>query len=108
MPAHSIARHPSRSRQPASRSVDLRRLGRLLRKLLREEPVAVTAVVQAIIGVGIAFGWWHWTPAQTGAVVGLAAGSFTVVRGMVIPTAKQRQAAVAVPGGAPVPGTVPR
>jgi hypothetical protein len=78
----------------------LKRLRKPTRKLLREEPVAVTALIQAVIGVGIAFSWWHWSPEQTGAVLAVAAGTFTMARGMVIPIAKQptvRPAPVAQP-----------
>jgi hypothetical protein len=63
----------------------------MTKKLLREEPVAVTAFFQAIIGLGIAFGWWHWSPAETGAVIALAAGTLTLIRGVVVPTARQQR-----------------
>ena len=40
---------------------------------VRQESVATTALVQAFIALGIAFSWWHWSPAQTGTVVGITA-----------------------------------
>jgi uncharacterized membrane protein YccC len=53
---------------------------------LRQESVAAHAGVQAFIALGIAFGWWQWTPAQMGAVVGLvAAFGGMVVRSQVTP-----------------------
>ena len=105
MPAQTLTHRPSRSRTSTSRSAPLRRLRRLIKKVLREEPVAVTALIQAIVGIGIAFNWWQWTAAQTGAVVAMAAGLLTLIRGIVVPTAKQRAANVPAAAVAPAPAT---
>jgi hypothetical protein len=89
----------------------MRSVKRTTKKLLREEPVAITALVQAVIGLGIAFSWWRWTPAQTGAVVGLVAGALTLIRGLVIPTAKRHRvsspAASREPAGGPAGAVAP-
>jgi hypothetical protein len=47
---------------------------------VRQEPVSTQALIQAFIALGIAFAWWHWSNAQTGAVIGIVAallGMFT-------------------------------
>jgi hypothetical protein len=60
---------------------------------LRTESVAAQAIVQAFIAVGIAFGWWHWSPAQTGAVVGMVAAFLGMaVRSQVTPMVRPRAA----------------
>src|SRR5580700_1992382 len=54
--------------------------------LIRQESAAATAMVQAFIALGIAFAWWSWTPAQTGAVVGIVAALLGMfVRSQVTP-----------------------
>jgi hypothetical protein len=53
---------------------------------VREEPVAASALVLAFIALGIAFEWWHWSAAQTGAVVGIVAALLGMfVRSQVTP-----------------------
>jgi hypothetical protein len=53
---------------------------------VRREPAAAQALVLAFIALGIAFGWWQWTDAQTGAVVGIAAALLGMfVRSQVTP-----------------------
>jgi hypothetical protein len=63
---------------------------------VRREPAAAQALILAFIALGIAFGWWQWTDAQTGAVVGIAAallGMFvrSQVTPLVAPTTKGRR-----------------
>jgi len=58
---------------------------------IREEPVAASALVLAFIALGIAFEWWHWSAAQTGAVVGIAAALLAMfVRSQVTPIYRLR------------------
>lgn len=38
-----------------------------------QESAVTQALIQAFIAVGIALGWWHWSNAQTGAVIGISA-----------------------------------
>src|SRR5579859_3324353 len=67
---------------------------------VRLESAAATAMVQAFIALGIAFSWWHWSPAQTGAVIGIVAALLGMfVRSQVTPlhTLKARTG----PGGGP-------
>jgi hypothetical protein len=53
---------------------------------VRKEPAAMQALVLAFIALGIAFGWWHWSAAQTGAVVGITAALLGMfVRSQVTP-----------------------
>ena len=53
---------------------------------VRQESAAATALVQAFIALGIAFAWWHWSSAQTGAVVGIVAALLAMfVRSQVTP-----------------------
>jgi hypothetical protein len=53
---------------------------------VRQESAATQALIQAFIAVGIAFSWWHWTNAQTGAVVGISAALLGMfVRSQVTP-----------------------
>jgi hypothetical protein len=53
---------------------------------VRKEPAAAEAVILAFIALGIAFGWWQWSNAQTGAVVGIAAALLGMfVRSQVTP-----------------------
>ena len=63
---------------------------------VRREPAATEALILAFIALGIAFGWWQWTNAQTGAVIGIAAallGMFvrSQVTPLVQPTTKGRR-----------------
>jgi len=58
---------------------------------IRQEPPSTQALIQAFIALGIAFQWWHWTNAETGAVVGITAvllGMF--VRSQVTPLVRPR------------------
>ena len=65
---------------------------------VRQESAAATALVQAFIALGIAFEWWHWSPAQTGAVVGIVAALLGMfVRSQVTPIHRLRPMA-AQPG----------
>jgi hypothetical protein len=58
---------------------------------VRQESAAATAMVQAFIALGIAFSWWHWTSAQTGAVVGIVAAMLGMfVRSQVTPLIRPR------------------
>jgi hypothetical protein len=60
-------------------------------KWIRQEAPATQALIQAFVALGIAFQWWHWTNAQTGAVVGIIAvllGMF--VRSQVTPLIRPR------------------
>ena len=58
---------------------------------IRQESAAATALVQAFIALGIAFEWWHWSPAQTGAVVGIVAALLGMfVRSQVTPIHRLR------------------
>ena len=60
---------------------------------LRTESVAAQAIVQGFIAIGIAFGWWHWSPAQLGAVVGMVAAFLGMaVRSQVTPMVRPRAA----------------
>lgn len=53
---------------------------------VRKESVAVQALILVFIALGIAFEWWHWSDAQTGAVVGIAAALLGMfVRSQVTP-----------------------
>ena len=63
---------------------------------VRREPAVAQALILAFIALGIAFGWWQWTDAQTGAVVGIAAallGMFvrSQVTPLVAPTTRGRR-----------------
>jgi hypothetical protein len=76
---------------------------------VRQESAATQALIQVFIALGIAFQWWHWSDAQTGAVVGIAAallGMFvrSQVTPLVQPTTKGRRLVPAPdePGVAPV------
>jgi hypothetical protein len=53
---------------------------------VRQESAVTQALIQALIAVGIAFGWWHWSNAQIGAVVGISAALLGMfVRSQVTP-----------------------
>ena len=53
---------------------------------VRKESAAAQALIQAFIALGIAFQWWHWSDAQTGAVVGITAALLGMfVRSQVTP-----------------------
>ncbi len=53
----------------------------------KSEPTTVQAAVQAVLAMGLVFGWWHWSVQQTGAVVGVVAVLLSlVVRAQVTPT----------------------
>ena len=58
---------------------------------VRQESAAATALVQAFIALGIAFSWWHWSDAQTGAVIGIVAAMLGMfVRSQVTPIVRPR------------------
>ena len=53
---------------------------------VRKEPAAAQTIILAFIAIGIAFQWWQWSSAQTGAVVGIAAALLGMfVRSQVTP-----------------------
>ncbi len=53
---------------------------------VRKESAATQVLIQAFIALGIAFEWWHWNDAQTGAVVGITAALLGMfVRSQVTP-----------------------
>ena len=53
---------------------------------VRQESAATQSLIQALIAIGIAFQWWHWSDAQTGAVIGIAAALLGMfVRSQVTP-----------------------
>jgi hypothetical protein len=59
---------------------------------VRQESAAATAMVQAFIALGIAFAWWHWSTAQTGAVIGITAAMLGMfVRSQVTPNVRVNQ-----------------
>ena len=59
---------------------------------VRQESAAFTALVQAFIALGIAFTWWHWSNAQTGAVFGIVSALLAMfVRSQVTPVVRTRQ-----------------
>ena len=74
---------------------------------VRQESAAATALVQCFIALGIAFAWWHWNNAQTGAVIGIVSALLGMfVRSQVTPVVRTRQpkrVATAVP-----PAVAPR
>jgi len=64
----------------------------------RQEPVAVQTGVQSLIALGVAFGWWHWSPEQTGAVMAVTASFLgAVARTQVTPTSNPKSS-----GGEPL------
>ena len=61
---------------------------------VRQESAAATALVQAFIALGIAFSWWTWSPAQTGAVIGITAAMLGMfVRSQVTPIVRTKRLA---------------
>ena len=53
----------------------------------KTEPTTIQAALQAVIAMGLVFGWWHWSVTQTGAVVGMVAVLLSLlVRTQVTPT----------------------
>jgi hypothetical protein len=59
---------------------------------VRQESAAATALIQSFIALGIAFAWWHWSNAQTGAVIGIVSALLGMfVRSQVTPVAKPRR-----------------
>lgn len=82
---------------------------------VRQESAAGAALVQAFIALGVAFAWWHWSPAQTGAVMGITAALLGMfVRSQVTPihTIKERlgkgRQAAAPPAGRAAAGPATR
>jgi hypothetical protein len=58
---------------------------------VRQESSATQVLIQAFIALGIAFQWWHWSNAQTGAVVGISAALLGMfVRSQVTPLVRPR------------------
>ena len=53
---------------------------------VRQEPATTQAVLLVVIALGITFGWWQWTDAQIGAVIGITATLLSMfVRSQVTP-----------------------
>jgi Na+/H+ antiporter NhaC len=53
---------------------------------IRQESAAVQALIQSFVALGIAFEWWHWSDAQTGAVIGIVGALLSMfVRSQVTP-----------------------
>ena len=51
------------------------------------EPVVFQGAIQAMIALGLAFHWWTWNDAQTGAVIGIVASFLALItRNQVTPT----------------------
>jgi hypothetical protein len=58
---------------------------------IRQESAATSALVLAFIALGIAFAWWSWSTAQTGAVFGITAALLAMfVRSQVTPIARNK------------------
>lgn len=57
-------------------------------KRIAREPVAVAGVLIAVYGVAIAFGWFHPTPEQTGALSVLGGAIVTALRWLVTPASE--------------------
>jgi hypothetical protein len=69
---------------------------------VRQESVAATALVQAFIAIGIAFAWWSWSTAQTGAVFGITSALLAMfVRSQVTPLHPLRAGGRPEPHGGP-------
>jgi hypothetical protein len=72
-------------------------------KWIRQESAATQVLIQAFIALGIGFEWWHWSDAQTGAVVGITSALLGMfVRSQVTPLVrpmKDGQPLVPAPGG---------
>jgi hypothetical protein len=77
---------------------------------VRLESAAATAMVQAFIALGIAFSWWTWSTAQTGAVIGIVSALLGMfVRSQVTPNvrvAQRRPVPARAPAG-PAPAVRP-
>jgi hypothetical protein len=87
-----VQRHGTEQRQGSAQA---RHVGETLWTTIvgwvREESAAASALVLAFIALGIAFEWWHWSPAQTGAVVGITAALLGMfVRSQVTPIYRLR------------------
>jgi hypothetical protein len=75
---------------------------------VRRESAAATALVQAFIALGIAFAWWDWSSAQTGAVIGIVAALLGMfVRSQVTPVIGVRQPKRAQVAAPPPGSSVP-
>ena len=60
---------------------------------VRQESPTTQALIQVLIAIGIAFGWWHWTDAQIGVVVGISAALLSMfVRSQVTPLVRPMDA----------------
>jgi hypothetical protein len=64
---------------------------------VQQESAATQTLIMAFIALGIAFQWWHWTNAETGAAVGIVTamlGMFvrSQVTPLVRPTISERHA----------------
>src|ERR1700722_5559284 len=58
---------------------------------IRQESAATQTLITAFIALGISFQWWHWSNAETGAVVGITAALLGMfVRSQVTPLIRPR------------------
>jgi hypothetical protein len=75
---------------------------------IRQESAATQALITAFIALGICFGWWHWSNAETGAVIGITAALLGMfVRSQVTPLIRPRTSERRlVPEGDPPASTV--
>jgi hypothetical protein len=65
-----------------------------LLSLARQEAVTIQTGVQSLIALGVAFGWWHWSPKQTGAVMAVTASFLGfAARTQVTPTSNPKSSA---------------
>lgn len=56
-------------------------------RVLRKEPAAITGVISAVIGVGLAFGALDWSGDQAGLVMVAVGALMVLVRQLVTPVA---------------------
>ncbi|HEY1917408.1 MAG TPA: hypothetical protein VGH27_17720 [Streptosporangiaceae bacterium] len=75
---------------------------------IRQESAATQTLITAFIALGISFQWWHWSNAETGAVVGITAALLGMfVRSQVTPLIRPRTSERRlVPEGESPPSTV--
>jgi len=87
-----VQRHGTEQRHSSGQARDIgRTVWSTIIGWIREESAAASALVLAFIALGIAFEWWHWSAAQTGAVVGIVAALLGMfVRSQVTPIYRLR------------------
>jgi hypothetical protein len=76
---------------------------------VRQESAATQALITAFLALGIAFQWWHWSNAETGAVIGIVTALLGMfVRSQVTPLIRPRTSERRlVPEGDPAAGGHP-